>query len=67
MAITNPTVAKIFSDLEAYRDFCRFENGGCVFDEKALYNKKDPNWQAYEKWQGWIRAKNRNKARNQRS
>jgi hypothetical protein len=63
MAITNPTVAKIFDDLDAYRDFCRFENHGKVFDEKALYNKKDPNWQAYEKHQNWLTARNRIKNR----
>lgn len=59
MAITNPTVSKIFADLEAFRDFCRFEGPGYVFNEKALYNKKDPVWQAYEKWQNWKRAKAR--------
>ena len=62
MAITNTTVAKIFDDLDAYRDYCRFEGEGRVFDERALYNKKDWNWQAYEKWQNWkarSRIKNR--------
>ena len=63
MTITNPTVNKIFDDLDAYRDWCRFE--GKVFDEKALYNKKDANWRAYEKYQGWLRAKARN-ANNRR-
>jgi hypothetical protein len=58
MTITNTTVNKIFDDLDAYRDWCRFE--GKVFDEKALYNKKDANWRAYEKYQGWLRAKARN-------
>lgn len=48
MAITNTVVKKVFQDLEAYRDFCRFESGGQVFDEKALYNRRDRNWQAYE-------------------
>jgi len=61
MAITNPTVAKIFADLEAYKDWCRFE--GKVFDEAALYNKKDSNWQAYGKYQNYLRAKARNKQR----
>lgn len=64
MAITNSVINKVFDDLDAFRDFCRFEGPGYVFDEKALYNKKDPVWQAYEKWQGWIRAKNR--ARNKK-
>jgi CRISPR/Cas system CSM-associated protein Csm5 (group 7 of RAMP superfamily) len=62
MTITNPTVAKVFDDLEKYRDWCRFE--GKVFNENALYNKKDANWQAYEKYRNWLRAKNRNKERN---
>ena len=57
MTIKNPLVNKIFDDLDAYRDYCRFE--GKVFNEKALYNKKDLNWQAYEKYQGWLRAKAR--------
>lgn len=57
MAISNPVVNKIFNDLDEYRDYCRFE--GKVFDEKALYNKKDPNWQAYEKYRNWLRAKAR--------
>jgi hypothetical protein len=48
-------VAKIFNDLDAYRDYCRFE--GKKFDEKALYKKSDPNWQAYERYRGWLRAK----------
>jgi hypothetical protein len=52
---------KVFNDLDAYRDYCRFE--GKVFDEKALYKKDDPNWIAYQKYQGWIRAKSRNTSR----
>ena len=52
---------KVFNDLDEYRDYCRFE--GKVFNEKALYNKEDPNWQAYQKYQGWIRAKARNAGR----
>ena len=52
---------KVFNDLDAYRDYCRFE--GKVFDEKALYKKDDPNWIAYQKYQGWIRAKARNAGR----
>ena len=54
--------SKVFNDLDKYRDFCRFE--GKVFNEKALYNKADPNWEAYQKWQGWMRAKARNAGRN---
>ena len=52
---------RVFNDLDAYRDYCRFE--GKVFDEAALYNKKDANWQSYQKYLGWVRAKNRTKMR----
>ena len=62
MTIANPTVNKVFNDLDAYRDYCRYE--GKVFNEAALYNKQDPNWQAYQKYQGWLRAKARNASRN---
>lgn len=61
MSIKNQTVRKIFEDLDAYRDWCRFE--GKVFDEKALYNKKDTNWQAYEKYKNYLRAKARSEKR----
>ena len=61
MAIQNTIVAKVFDDLDEYRDWCRFD--GKVFDEKALYKKTDSNWQAYEKYQGWLRAKARAKNR----
>jgi hypothetical protein len=56
MAITNSTVNKIFDDLDSFRNFCRFENNGYPFDEKALYDKKHPVWQAYEKHQNYLRA-----------
>jgi hypothetical protein len=62
MSISNPAVNKVFNDLDAYRDYCRFE--GKVFDEAALYNKEDSNWQAYQKYQGYLRAKARNEGRN---
>ena len=52
---------KVFNDLDAYRDYCRFE--GKVFNEAALYNKEDPNWIAYQKYQGYLRAKTRNAGR----
>ena len=61
MTITNPVVNKVFNDLDAYRDYCRFE--GRVFDEKALYKKDDSNWQAYQKYCNWLRAKARAKGR----
>jgi|TARA_B110000285_G_scaffold10146_1_gene10160 hypothetical protein len=53
---------KVFNDLEAYRDYCRFE--GKVFNEAALYSKEDPTWIAYQKYQGWLRAKARNGGRD---
>lgn len=52
---------KVFNDLDVYRDYCRFE--GKVFNENALYNKQDPNWQAYQKYLGWLRAKARTESR----
>jgi len=61
MAIKNQVVNKVFNDLDAYRDWCRFE--GKVFDEKALYKKDDPNWIAYQKYQGWVRSKARSAQR----
>ena len=65
MTITNPTVNKIFNDLDTYRNYCRSE--GKVFDERALYKKEDPNWIAFQKYQGWLRAKARNQNRNRRT
>jgi len=38
-------VEKIFTDLEAYHDFCRFELR--EFDPAVLYKKSDRNWRAY--------------------
>ena len=38
-------VEKIFADLDAYRDFCRFELR--EFDEAHLYDKGNYNWRAY--------------------
>ena len=39
-------VSKVFEDLEAYREFCRFAyiNGhdGFVFNERDLYNPESP-------------------------
>jgi hypothetical protein len=64
MAITNPVVNKVFNDLDAYRDFCRFEGDGRVFDEKALYNNRDYNWQAYLKFQNKKAYQDRNKKYN---
>ena len=38
-------VEKIFNDLDAYRDFCRFELRD--FNEADLYNKGSNNYRAY--------------------
>lgn len=43
---TRPDIVKLFDDLEAYRAFCVFEM--LEFNEAALYNRQDKNWQAYE-------------------
>ena len=48
---------KVFNDLDKFRDFCRFE--GKIFNEKDLYKKEAPVWIAYNKHQGWLRAKAR--------
>ena len=61
MANNFPPVNKIFDDLDKFRDYCRFE--GKVFNEKALYNRDDKNWQAYQKYQNYLRAKARAKGR----
>ena len=47
---------KVFNDLDKFRDYCRFE--GKVFNEADLYKKEAPVWEAYQKYQGWLRAKN---------
>jgi len=52
---------KVFNDLDAFRDYCRFE--GKVFNEKDLYKKDSPVWQAYQKYQNYLRMKNRNQSR----
>ena len=40
-----PDVVKIFDDLEAYHDFCRFELR--PFNPAELYKKDAPNYGAY--------------------
>jgi|TARA_B100001094_G_scaffold3114_1_gene2770 hypothetical protein len=52
---------KVFNDLDKFRDFCRFE--GKVFNEKDLYKTDAQVWIAYQKHQGWLRAKARNTSR----
>jgi hypothetical protein len=52
-----PPVNKVFDDLDKFRDYCRFE--GKPFDEADLYKDGSYVWEAYKKWQGWMRAKAR--------
>lgn len=42
---SRPDIVKIFDDLEAYHDFCRFEL--LPFNEKDLYNRTSPVWNQY--------------------
>ena len=62
MANNFPPVDKIFDDLDKFRDYCRFE--GKPFDEADLYKKDSWVWQAYGKYQNYLRAKARNNGRN---
>ena len=48
MAIKNPTVNKVFDDLDSYRDFCR--EFGHVFKESDLYNYKSNSYHQYERY-----------------
>ena len=58
MAYNFPPVDKVFDDLDKFRDYCRFE--GKPFDEADLYKKDSWVWQAYQKYQNYLRAKARN-------
>ena len=62
MAYNFPPVNKVFDDLDKFRDYCRFE--GKVFNEADLYKSDASTWIAYQKWQGWMRAKTRNGGRD---
>jgi len=62
MANNFPPVNKIFDDLDKFRDYCRFE--GKPFDEADLYKKDSWVWQAYQKYQNYLRAKARNDGRD---
>lgn len=57
MAIKNPVVNKIFEDLEAFKDWCRFN--GKVFDEANLYKNRSPIWREYSAQ--YTRPQRRNK------
>ena len=43
---TRPDVVRIFDDLEALHDFCRFEL--LPFNPADLYNRASPVWRQYE-------------------
>ena len=62
MANNFPPVNKIFDDLDKFRDYCRFE--GKPFNEADLYKKDSWVWQAYQKYQNYLRAKARNGGRD---
>ena len=55
---------KVFTDLEAFKDFCRFE--GFVFNEKSLYKKGDSVWEQYQQFQKTGRLSPRGKRRNRK-
>lgn len=57
MAYNYPPINKIFDDLDKFRDYCRFE--AKTFNEADLYNNDAAVWIAYNKHQGWLRAKAR--------
>ena len=58
MAYNFPPVNKVFDDLDKFRDYCRFE--GKVFNEADLYKDGAYVWEAYKKYQNYLRAKARN-------
>ena len=47
----NPSIVKIFDDLESFKNFCReafaYGHDGYVFNERDLYNNKSRAWQAF--------------------
>ena len=45
---SKPEIVKIFDDLEALHDFCRFEL--LPFNEADLYNRNSKVWQQYERY-----------------
>lgn len=61
MSINFPPVGQIFDDLDKFRDFCRYE--GKPYNEADLYKGESYVWQAYQKYQGYLRAKARRKSR----
>jgi hypothetical protein len=49
MAYNFPPVSQIFSDLDKFRDFCRFE--GRRFNEADLYRDGSPIWEDFKRYQ----------------
>lgn len=52
----NPRTEQVWTDLEAYRDFCR--DFGYVFRESDLYNMRTYPFQQYNKFRNGKRCKN---------
>ena len=42
---SRPDIVKLFEDLEAYEDFCRFEL--CEFNPSHLYNRDNVNYRNF--------------------
>lgn len=57
---------QVFNDLERFKNFCAtaylYGHNGYEWDEKNLYNKKSPAWQAYQRFVNG--SKRRNGVRN---
>jgi hypothetical protein len=49
-----PSASKIFDDLDAYRNWCRYE--GKVYNEADLYNTRSHLWQQYLRYQHYQRS-----------
>lgn len=49
MAYNFPPVDQIFSDLDKFRDFCRFE--GRRFNEADLYREGSSIWEDFKRYQ----------------
>jgi hypothetical protein len=58
----NPNIVKIFDDLEALLDFCRFEL--LPFNEADLYNKNSAVWNQFTYSNKQYRGKNGNFRKN---
>ena len=50
-----PSVDQIFEDLDAYRDWCRFE--GKPYNERDLYNERSKLWEQYKRYQHYQKTK----------